>query len=139
MMDRREFLKGALALSGTAALVPVAHSAAGTLAYVRYYATNIGAPHWHVSVVRQAYPVEVLPEGRKESRVRRRRRLALARHWLQAAAVPQRCACLRFRQWRPRVGFTRKWPESIFSYEEKRAYPAKEFTSFLPEKKYASR
>ncbi len=43
-MDRRDFLTGMVAVSGTTALGPLAKLAPGGLAYVRHYETNVGAP-----------------------------------------------------------------------------------------------
>ena len=43
-MDRRDFLAGAVAISGMTALTPMAKSASRSLEYVRYYDTNVGAP-----------------------------------------------------------------------------------------------
>jgi hypothetical protein len=43
-MDRRDFLKGALAVSGATVLTPAAKAAPASVAYVRHYDTNVGAP-----------------------------------------------------------------------------------------------
>jgi hypothetical protein len=43
-MDRRDFLKRTAGLSATAVLGPMPKSPPGSLAYMRYYETNVGAP-----------------------------------------------------------------------------------------------